>query len=117
MASVHGTRIYQTVVEIDVKSSSSGYKREEGESSTESEILFTAWRVFAVCNHCESESIVTQSCPILCDPMDYSPPGSSVHGILQARILESVDIPFSRGLSRPRDRTPVSHFAGRFFTI
>lgn len=48
MASVHGTRIFQTVVEIDVKSFSSGYKREEGGSSTESEILFTAWRVTVV---------------------------------------------------------------------
>ena len=38
-----------------------------------------------------------QSCPILCDPMDYSPPGSSVHGVLQARILEWVAIPSSKG--------------------
>ena len=42
------------------------------------------------------EVIVTQSCPILCDPMECSPPGSSVHGILQARIMEWVPIPFSR---------------------
>ena len=41
--------------------------------------------------------LVTQSCPTLCDPMDCSPPDSSVHGILQARILEKVAIPFSRG--------------------
>ena len=40
-----------------------------------------------------------QSCPTLCDPMDCSPPGSSVHGILQARILECVALPFSRGSS------------------
>ena len=40
---------------------------------------------------------VTQSCPTLCDPLDCSPPGSSVHGILQARILEWAAIPFSRG--------------------
>ena len=46
-----------------------------------------------------------------------SPPGSSVHGILQARILEAVAIPFSRRSSRPRDRTQVSHFAGRFLTV
>ena len=45
------------------------------------------------------------------------PPDSSVHGILQARILEWVAIPFSRGSSQPRDRTQVSHIAGRFFTI
>ena len=40
---------------------------------------------------------VVQSCPTLCDPMDYSPPGSSIHGIFQARILEWVAIPFSKG--------------------
>ena len=51
------------------------------------------------------------------DPMDYCPPGSSVHGILQARILEWVAIPFSRGSSQLRDRTWVSCIAGRFFTI
>ena len=49
--------------------------------------------------------------------MDCSPPGSSVHGILQARILEWVAIPLSRGSSQPRDRTWVSHTAGRFFTV
>ena len=47
----------------------------------------------------ESESELTQSCPTLCDPTDYSLPGSSVHGILQARILEWVAISFSRGSS------------------
>ena len=46
-------------------------------------------------------SEVAQSCPTLCDPLDCSPPGSSVHGILQARILEWVVISFSRGSSRP----------------
>ena len=51
----------------------------------------------------ESESEVAQSCLTLCDPMDCSPPGSSVHGILQARILEWVAISFSRGSSQPRD--------------
>ena len=49
--------------------------------------------------------------------MDCSPPGSSVHGIFQVRILEWVAYPFSRGSSWPRDRTQVSHIAGRFFTI
>ena len=53
----------------------------------------------------------------LCNPTDCSPPGSSVHGILQARILEWVAIPFSRGSSWPRGWTKVSHTAGRFFTI
>ena len=49
-----------------------------------------------------------QSYPTLCNPMNFSPPGSSVHGILQARILESVAISSSRGSSRPRDQIRVS---------
>ena len=56
-------------------------------------------------------------CPILCDPMDCSPPGSSVHGILQARILEWVAISFCKGSSQPRDRTRVSCIAGRRFIL
>ena len=55
--------------------------------------------------------------PTPCDPMDCSLPGSFVHGILQARILEWVAISFSRGSSRPRYQTRVSCIAGRFFTI
>ena len=61
--------------------------------------------------------LVAQSCPTLCNPMDCSPPDSSVHGILQARILEWVAIPFSRRSSWPRDWTQASWIAGRFFTI
>ena len=53
----------------------------------------------------------------LCDTMDCSPPGSSVHGILQARVLEWIAMPSSRGSSRPRDGTQVSCTAGRFFSI
>ena len=60
--------------------------------------------------------LVAQSCLTLCDPMDCSLPGSSVHRI-EARILEWVAIPFSRGSSWPRDRSQVSCIAGRFFTI
>ena len=55
--------------------------------------------------------LVAQSCPILCSPLDYSPPGPSAQGIIQARILEWVAIPFSRGSSQPRDWTQVSHMA------
>ena len=62
-------------------------------------------------------SEVAQLCPTLCDPMDCSLQGSSVHGIFQARVLEWVAISFSRGSSRPRDRTWVSRIAGRRFTI
>ena len=56
-------------------------------------------------------SSVTQSCLTLCDPMDYT-----VHGILQARTLELVALPFSKGSSQPRDQTQVCQIAGRFFT-
>ena len=61
--------------------------------------------------------LVTQSCPNSCDPMDCSPPDFSVHGILQARILEWVAVPFSRGSSQLRDQTHVFRFAGGFFAI
>jgi len=61
--------------------------------------------------------LVALSRPTLCDPMDCSPPGFYVYGILQARILEWVAIPFSRGSYWPRDRTQVSCIAGRFFTV
>ena len=61
--------------------------------------------------------LVAESCLTLCDSVDCSPLGSSVHGILQARILEWVAIPFSRGSSWPRDWTQVSHTGGKFFTI
>ena len=57
------------------------------------------------------KSEISQLCPTLCDPTDYT-----VHGILQARILEWVAFPFSRGPSQPRDQTQVSHIAGGFFT-
>ena len=59
--------------------------------------------------------LVAQECLTLSDPMDYSPPGSSVLGILQARTLEWAAMPFPRGSSRPRDQTQVSCIAGRFF--
>ena len=84
-----------------------------GQSQTQSVQLWldvqdVAWKL---------QVLVAQLCPTLCDPMDYSLPGSSVHGILQARILEWVAIPFSRGSSQPRDRTWFSCIAGGFFTV
>ena len=69
---------------------------------------FQAWR---------SESEIAQSCPTLCDSMDCSLPGFSVHGILQARMLEWVTIALSRGFSWPRDWTLVSHIGGRHFNL
>ena len=60
---------------------------------------------------------VAQSCPTLCNPMDCSPAGSSIHGIFQARVLDWVAISFPRGSSWPRDQTLVSRIAGRRFTV
>ena len=62
-------------------------------------------------------SEVAQSCPTLCDPMDCYLPGSSVHGIFHAIVLEWIAISFSRGSSPPRDRTQVSRIVDRRFTI
>ena len=62
-------------------------------------------------------SEVTQSRPTLCDPMDCSPPGSSIHGIFQAIVLEWIAISFSIGSSRPRDGTQVSCIVDRCFTV
>ena len=85
--------------------------------------FFQAWPLRSLLNQGEnSESIselmlVTQLCPTFCDPMDCNLPGSSVHGILQARILEWVAISFSRGSSLPGDCTQVSPIVGRSLTI
>ena len=100
----------------------SGRSPEEGDghplqnSCLENPMDRRAWRATVqgwqrACCCCE----VTQSCPTLCNPTDCSLPGSSVHGIFQTRILERVAISFSRGSSRPRDRTWVSCFVGRRF--
>ena len=62
-----------------------------------------------------SLSEVAQSCPTLCDTMDCSPSGFSIHGIFQARVLEWVSISFSSGSSWPRDQTRISCIAGRRF--
>ena len=61
--------------------------------------------------------LVVQSCLTFCDSMDCSPTGYFVHGILQAKILEWVAIPFSTGSSQPRGQIWVSCIAGRFFTV
>ena len=72
--------------------------------------LITTVEMICVC------VLVTQSWPILCNPVDCTPPGFPVHEILQTRIQEWVSISFSRGSSQPRDRTPVSCTTGRFIT-
>ena len=61
--------------------------------------------------------LVAKLCPTVCDSMDYGPPGFSVHGISQARILEQVAIFFSRGSSQPRDRACISCIAAGFFFV
>ena len=79
--------------------------------------LSRAWWLFQGCmKERESENEVAQLCLTICDPMDCSLPGFSVHGIFQARVLEWVAIFFSRGSSQPRDRTRVSRIVGRRFT-
>ena len=60
--------------------------------------------------------LVAQLCPTVCNPVDCSPPGSSVHGILQERMLKWVAISFSRGSSQPMVQTSTSCLAGRFLT-
>ena len=83
---------------------------------------FRLWKPTHIASHhsftvtLKGKELVAQSGLTLLDPMDYSLPGSSVHGILQARILEWVAIPISRRSSPPRDWTLVFCIAGRFFT-
>ena len=79
--------------------------------------------IFCICMlHACVHAKLLRLCPTLCDPMDHSPAGFSVHGILQARIRKWVAVsgtPFSRGSSQPRDQSRVSCgscIAGRFFT-
>ena len=60
-------------------------------------------------NPCVYAFMLSQSCLTICDSMDSSPPGSSIHGILQARILEWVTMPSSRGSFQPRDQTGISY--------
>ena len=77
-------------------------------------------REYKLCSLCVCVCVcvlVIQSCLTLCSHMDCSPPGSSVLGVLQARILEWVAMPFFRESSRFRDRTQVSCSAGRFFIV
>ena len=78
------------------------------------------WSVCVACSYFSwsgSDGLVSKSCPTLCEPTGCSPPGSSVHGFLQARILEWVDLSSSKGSSWPRDGTPISCRADGFFTI
>ena len=77
-------------------------------SSASSKNCGPGWPERGTLGNTSSACVRAQSCPTLCNPEDCSPPGSSVHGISQVRILEWVAIPLSRGSSQPRDRTWVS---------
>ena len=74
-------------------------------------LWYEKWNWFFLINYSMFSVKISQSRPTLCNPM-----GWMVHGVLQARILEWVAFPYSRGSSQPRDQTQVSHIAGRFFT-
>ena len=74
-------------------------------SLNKSKFVWTT-HVFSILYTCAGLCLIAQSCPTLCNPIDCSPPGSSVYGIFQARILEWVAISFSGGSSCPRDQTP-----------
>ena len=84
--------------------------RQEEKGMTEDEMV--GWHHW-LNGHEVKWSEIVQSCPTLCNPMDCSLPGSSVHRIFQARVLEWIAISFARGSSRPRNWTRVSHIAGR----
>ena len=77
-------------------------------------IIFSGYPIF---HHLFNNFCVAQLCSTVWGPMAYSLLGSSVPGILQARILAWITIPFSRGSSQLRDQTCVSYIAGRFFTV
>ena len=84
----------------------------------ERERIFKKWiKEGAVEKACMHTCLAAQSCLTLCNPMDCSLSVSSVHGILQAGILEWVAYPFSRGSSQPRNQTQISSIEVRFFTI
>ena len=89
----------------------------KGASCNDSSNIPRAMFILTLPLPCSTLCLVAQSCLILCDPMDCSLPGSSVHGILQARILEWAAMPSSRASSQPRDWTQVSCIAGRFFIV
>ena len=82
------------LMKVKEKSEKAGLKLNIQTTKIMASSPITSWQI---------DVLVAQSCPTLCDPMDCSPQGSSVHGILQARILEWVAISFSRGSPQPRD--------------
>ena len=97
-----------TVARKDVEAKLKGFQKESlNEVQEPSKIPYLKWKV----------TVFVKSCLTLWDPRNCSPPGSSVHGILQAKILQWVAILFSRGSSQPGDQIPFSCITGGFFTL
>ena len=107
----------QADMELKVDSSKFTWHFERGSSEGDSKQETSLRQKNEVSGVTPPKSEVAQSCLTLCDPMDCSLPGSSILGIFQAWILEWIAIAFSRGSSRPRDRTQVSLIAGGRFTV
>ena len=109
--------IFTVVVIKDIRPQDGGIKY----AAIDSAVHYRAAKHYAdnlkIFVNVEDKTIFNFKCLTLRNPMDCSPPGSAVRGILQARTLECVAIPFPRGFSQPRDQTRVSCIAGRFFTI
>ena len=119
-SSVHGILQARILEWVAMPSSRGSFQpRKRTHISYIADGFFTQWVTWEapIMHWKKSESEVAQSCLILCDPVDCSLPGSSVHGILQARILEWGAISFSRGPSQSRNWTRVSHIAGRRFNL
>ena len=106
-----------------IKTKTQPSKAQNDWEGTQGNLLGEKWMFYVVTGlrtpglHRYSESEVTLSCRTLCNPMDCSLPGSSVHGIFQARVLDWVATAFSSRSSRPRDGTQVSHIVDRCFTV
>ena len=117
----------QIIREMQIKITKSANTYKFGWGCEEKETQVQGWRTVNWCSHCgkpyggfstvlKRTIVCVPPCPTLCDPTDCSPPGPSVHGISQARMLEWVAIPFYRGSSWPRDWTHIYCISGNFFT-
>ena len=109
----------RTLEWVAISFSNAGKRKVKVMSLSHVRLLATPWTTVYQAPPSMGFSRQDVSCSVMsnsCDLMDCSPPGSSVHGILQLRILEWAAISFSWGPSRPRDQTRVSCIAGRFFT-
>ena len=93
------------------------FSRESSQARDWTHISFTGRQTLSLGRLLTWSVKIAQLCLTLCDPVNCSPPGSSVHGILQARIMEWVAVPFSRGSPQPKDGPQVSRIAGGFLTI